>query len=300
MKTFSFEGVFSKAAGFFSKNVVIVLLIGLLFFAVSFTFELFAGYSSLNAIAEMQNSSFSTAVPGQSAGNPEAVSNVNRSVGRTARFFNGAILMRVLPQFLSGVLLLCLISFFLPACRGGNLRLINILPRLVPFILYVLFMVMMITSVIGASFMVIRLSHLFSAFILLPAGMFVVGVLYILILIRLFFVPFLFLDGVSFLDTFKRSFALTKGNGFLIFALLFCIWLINFFGGLIVVGIIFTIPFSVLVFIYTYLDVTGKAVEEADGFIAFEDAGNFEEPGSDAATGEIENGLIKNKDAEGK
>jgi hypothetical protein len=158
----------------------------------------------------------------------------------------------------------CLFSVFLPLCKGAGMKLKNYFPSLSAVLKFlavaaaaVLFFEIVITVFPAAAKMVgggggysvgmLAVSVISFALI---AGAVIFALKY-----GLFFLPLLEKAGLK--EALKKSAALTYNCRMKIFVLAGILFLINFFAKYLIFLLLVTLPFSVLVIIYAYLELSG-------------------------------------------
>jgi hypothetical protein len=170
------------------------------------------------------------------------------------------ILFRDVLFLLQSLVLLFLTNAFLPAFEGCKVELKNYLPSIKKICRFVMgaTLLLIIPTLVSSISLFVHGQESFQ--IIISASIFVVTI----VLFRYFFFYLDLLDGSSVFESLKNSAKATHGNFFSVVFLIVAALLINlvilfssaFFGIVMVVFILFTLPMTILIFADVYNQLT--------------------------------------------
>ncbi|MDR1195773.1 MAG: hypothetical protein LBL00_04760 [Endomicrobium sp.] len=249
MHDFSFSNIFKVAFNTFIKNFTDIFVLSVLSVSAVLVLSLFLNSVFLGSVNFMMDGALSADAAGNAGGaNPFIL-------------FSVYICLVLVFVFL---LVFCLFSVFLPLCKGAGMKLKNYFPSLTALLKFlavaaaaVLFFEIVITvfpaaakAVSGGDGYSVGVLAISVVSFALIAGFVVFALKY-----GLFFLPLLEKAGLK--EAFKKSGTLTYNCRMKIFVLAGILFLINFFAKYLIFLLLVTVPFSVLVIIYAYLELSG-------------------------------------------
>lgn len=181
----------------------------------------------------------------------------------------GVFVYSCVVLFINSLVFFMFTGALLPLCLGGELKLKKYFPPLnkiikffggfitiiLPFS-FALLIFFVVTSAPVTQFFVEN--GLLSVLIIVPFLILVSGIIISALLFRYIFFYFSVFDGKTVSESFRKSTELTLGKRNKIFFLVILLLIINYFGRVLIIGSIITIPISVLVLIYVYFCLEGR------------------------------------------
>lgn len=252
MNDFSFPNIFRAAFNIFAKNFTDIFIVTVLSLSSVLVASLFFNSVFLGRMSFMVDAALTGNALQSSAGsNPFIMFSV----------YIGIVL------FFAVLVVFCIFSLLFPLCKSGSMKLRNYVPSFHTGLTFICSLIL-IFAVFGVIIVVLPFLAKFiadsggysAAGLIVSMVSFAAIVFIIIFSLRYIFYFIPLLEGADIKEALKKSRSVTNNCRLKIFALLAVLFLINFFAKYFIFFLLITVPFSVLVVIYAYLDLSGYEI----------------------------------------